>query len=64
MRQAVTAMHDHPDTVRIVVLNDGETFTDVAGCRILTVPYAQYVAVVEAGGDAGDFEPVAVEVIE
>ena len=50
--------------VRVVVLNDGETFTDVSGCVILTVPYEQYVSVVESGGNAKDFSPSHVEEIK
>jgi hypothetical protein len=48
-------MKDH---VTIVVLNDGETFTDIAGCSICVIPYEQYQSVIESGGDAKDFEPI------
>jgi hypothetical protein len=44
--------------VTVVVLNDGETYTDVRGCSICVVPLEQYIATVESGGDARDFEPV------
>lgn len=44
--------------VTIVVLNDGETFTDVRGCSICVIPLEQYEKVVNSGGDAKDFEPV------
>ena len=47
------------ETVTVVVLNDGETFTDIHGCSILVVPYDQYEAVVNAGGDARDFRPIS-----
>ena len=30
-------MADNQQTVRIVVLNDGETYSDLSGCRILTL---------------------------
>jgi len=46
------------DFVTIVVLNDGETFTDIAGCSICIIPRRQYDEVVATGGDAMDFEPV------
>jgi hypothetical protein len=45
--------------VTIVVLNDGETYTDIHGCSICIVPIADYKRVVKAGGDARDFMPVA-----
>jgi hypothetical protein len=44
--------------VTIVVLNDGETFTDIRGCSICVVPEEQYNSVVDSGGDAKDFEPI------
>jgi hypothetical protein len=44
--------------VTIVVLNDGETFTDIRGCCICVVPEEQYNSVVDSGGDAKDFEPI------
>ena len=50
--------------VRVVVLNDGKTFTDITGCMIYTVPLEQYLEIVEVGGDASDFEPVFVEEIK
>lgn len=46
-------------TVTIVVLNDGETFTDLDGCKIMSVKEEEYYSVVNAGGDANDFTPVA-----
>ena len=46
------------DFVTIVVLNDGETFTDVAGCSICIIPRKQYDEAISAGADARDFEPV------
>ena len=45
--------------VTVVVLNDGETFTDIHGCTICVVPYEQYRKVVDNGGDAQDFVAVA-----
>jgi hypothetical protein len=50
--------HKKEDFVAIVVLNDGETFTDIQGCSICIVPRKQYDNVIESGGDARDFEPV------
>ena len=46
------------DFVTVVVLNDGETFTDVRGCSICVIPIEQYNSVIESGGDAKDFDPV------
>lgn len=46
------------DFVTIVVLNDGETFTDIAGCSICVVPRKQYEEAINSGGDARDFKPV------
>ena len=34
--------------VTIVVLNDGTTFTDIAGCTIQTITASDYYRVVEA----------------
>lgn len=47
-----------PEFVTIVVLNDGETYTDVHGCSLCVIPLEQYESVAAAGGDAKDFEPV------
>lgn len=47
--------------VTIVVLNDGETFSDIHGCTICVVPLSEYNKVIESGGDARDFK-VSVEV--
>ena len=44
--------------VTVVVLNDGETFTDISGCSICIVPLEQYEEVLESGGDARHLEPV------
>jgi hypothetical protein len=44
--------------VTIVVLNDGETYTDIHNCSICVVPLADYERVVKMGGDARDFKPV------
>jgi len=48
------------DFVTVVVLNDGETFTDIAGCSICVIPRKQYDDAMITGvrGDARDFEPV------
>jgi hypothetical protein len=47
-----------PEFVTVVVLNDGETFTDVRGCSLCVIPLEQYESVVNSGGDAKDFAPV------
>lgn len=44
--------------VTIVVLNDGETFTDISGCRILKVREDEFYATINSGGDARDMTPV------
>ncbi len=44
--------------VTVVVLNDGETFTDISGCSICIVPLEQYEEAIRSGGDARDFKPV------
>jgi len=44
--------------VTVVVLNDGQTFTDISGCSICIVPLEQYEEAIRSGGDARDFEPV------
>ena len=44
--------------VTIIVLNDGETFSDIHGCSICVVPLADYERVIRSGGDARDFKPV------
>jgi len=44
--------------VTVVVLNDGETFTDISGCSICIVPADQYEEAIRSGGDARDFKPV------
>lgn len=49
---------DKEKFVTVVVLNDGETFTDVRGCSLCVIPVEQYESVVKAGGDAKDFEPI------
>jgi len=46
------------DFVTIVVLNDGETFTDIRGCSICVIPLKDYEKVLDQGGDAKDFNPV------
>jgi len=47
-----------PEFVTVVVLNDGETFTDISGCTICVIPIEQYQQAINSGGDAKDFEPV------
>ena len=48
--------------VTIVVLNDGETFTDITGCTIRKIPMSQYEETTRMGGDAKDFD--AAEIID
>lgn len=48
--------------VTIVVLNDGETFTDITGCTIRKIPLSQYEETTRMGGDAKDFD--AAEIID
>lgn len=50
--------------VMIVVLNDGETFTDISGCTIQKIPVEQYEEITRMGGDARDFTPSEVVEIE
>jgi hypothetical protein len=45
--------------VTIVVLNDGETYTDISGCKILIVPEEEYYRISSEGGDANDFTAIA-----
>lgn len=46
------------DFVTVVVLNDGETFTDIRGCSICIIPIEQYKKAIDECGDAKDFEPI------
>lgn len=46
--------------VTIVVLNDGETFTDITGCTIQTIATSDYYRVADVGGDARDFTPASI----
>jgi len=50
--------NDKTKFVTVVVLNDGETFTDIQGCSVCVVPIEQYEEAIAHGGDARDFEPV------
>jgi hypothetical protein len=50
--------NDKTQFVTVVVLNDGETFTDIQGCSVCVVPLEQYEETIKNGGDARDFEPV------
>lgn len=52
-------MRDTNGFVTVVILNDGETFSDIHGCSICVVPYAKYKEVIDSGGDAKDFVAVA-----
>jgi hypothetical protein len=51
------------ETVTVVVLNDGETFTDIDGCTVQVIPAAQYEEVTSQGGDARDFAPISVDAV-
>lgn len=46
--------------VTLCVLNDGETFTDVSGCKLIVVKSDHYDEVILEGGDAKDLSPIAV----
>ena len=46
--------------VTLCVLNDGETFTDVAGCKLIVVSEDHYTEVIDQGGDANDLSPLAI----
>ena len=47
------------DFVTVVVLNDGETFSDIKGCSICVIPLEQYEEAIENGGAARDFQPIS-----
>ena len=55
---------DKQKYVTVVVLNDGETFTDISGCVIMKIPVEQYEEITMHGGDARDFTPSEVTEIE
>ena len=40
----------------ILVLNDGETYTDISGCEILTVN-EDGMEILDNGGDPADLQP-------
>lgn len=40
----------------ILVLNDGETYTDISGCEILTVN-SDGMEILDNGGDPSDLQP-------
>ncbi len=46
--------------VTLCVLNDGETFTDVSGCKLIVVTSEHYDEVILEGGDAKDLVPLSV----
>jgi hypothetical protein len=50
--------YDNEGYVTIVVLNDGQTYTDVHGCELMVVTNKEYYDVSIGGGDASDFNPV------
>ena len=45
--------------VTLCVLNDGTTYTDVAGCKLILVTEEQYIENVEGSGDLNDLSPLA-----
>ena len=51
-------MKPQPETVTVVVLNDGETFTHIHGCSIIVVPLSQYEEIQDSGKSAGAFRPI------
>jgi len=44
--------------VTVVVLNDGETFTDISGCSICIVRKEEVEEILRGGGDAKDLNPL------
>jgi hypothetical protein len=42
--------------VAIIVLNDGQTYSEMSGCSIRIIPIEHYEEVCDNGGDAADFE--------
>lgn len=50
--------YDNEGYVTIVVLNDGQTYTDVHGCELMVVNNKEYYDISMNGGDASDFNPV------
>ena len=46
--------------VTLCILNDGMTYTDVAGCKLWLVKEEHYVEMVEGSGDLNDLSPIAV----
>ena len=45
--------------VTLCILNDGITYTDVAGCKLWLVKEEHYVEMVEGSGDLNDLLPIA-----
>lgn len=46
--------------VTLCVLNDGITYTDVAGCKLILVTEEHYIEMVEGSGDLNDLSPLAI----
>jgi len=55
---ALESTDQAPELVTVVVLNDGQTFTDCDGCYLCVVRADQYYQVIANGGDARDLDPV------
>lgn len=49
----------HPATYTIVILNDGETWTEAAGCHICVVT-AKDMEILDMGGHIEDIDPISV----
>ena len=46
--------------VTLCVLNDGTTYTDVNGCKLILVTEEDCIEVIDQGGDADDLSPLAI----
>lgn len=46
--------------VTLCVLNDGTTYTDVNGCKLILVTEEHYLEMVEGSDDITDLSPLAI----
>ncbi len=46
--------------VTLCVLNDGTTYTDVNGCKLILVTEEHYTEMVEGSDDLNDLSPLAI----
>jgi hypothetical protein len=44
----------------LCVLNDGTTYTDINGCKLILVTEEHYTEMVEGSGDLNDLSPLAI----